>query len=232
MRYLVIFKHKHLCGKMSEIADMFENMRDRMVSAEFAPQQRIRAEDLRMDYGVSASTMREVLFRLSTLGLVDFQEQRGFRKPAQSDQLQDELTHFRILLECEGAVHSVRNGGIAWEAQLSAAHYALGHIESRAKDNKDPSPELLMLWMHAELDFHKTLISACQNDVLIQTHESVFFRHRQQLNFQDRDFHKVPANIHHHQRILDAALEKDADAVREHLTNHLLQNLNKPASST
>lgn len=216
---------------MPEVLEIFENLRDRMVSIEFAPQQRIRAEDLRVDYGVSASTMREVLFRLSTLGIVDFQEQRGFRKPAQSNQLQDELTHFRILLECEGAMQSVRNGGIAWEAQLSAAHYALGHIESRAKDNSDPSPELLMLWMHAELDFHKTLISACQNDVLIQTHETVFFRHRQQLNTQDRDFHKVPANIHHHQRILDAALEKDAEGVREHLSNHLLQNLATPPAT-
>ena len=209
-----------------DIIDIYESLRDRLVGAEFAPQQRIRAEDLRLEYGVSASTIREILFRLSTQGLIDFQEQRGFRKPDQLPELQNELTHFRILLECEGAVLSVRNGGIAWEAKLSAAHYALSHIEKRAKDH-EPSSELLFLWIHAELNFHQTLIDACRNEVLKQTHETVFFRHRQQLNRQDRDFHKVSQNIHHHKKIVDAALEKDEELVKQYVTEHLMQNLVK-----
>ncbi|WP_319533647.1 GntR family transcriptional regulator [uncultured Cohaesibacter sp.] len=207
-----------------DVVEIFKNLRDRLVSSEFASQQRIRAEDLRADYGVSASTIREVMFRLSTHGLLDFQEQRGFRKPELSPELQNELTYFRILLECEGAVLSVRNGDIAWEARLSAAHYALSHIEKRAKDH-EPSTELLLLWTHAELDFHQTLIDACRNEILKQTHETVFFRHRQQMNTEDRDFHKVSQNIHHHKQIVDAALEKNEELVRKYVKHHLVQNL-------
>ena len=209
-----------------DVVDIYESLRDRLVGSEFSPHQRIRAEDLRLDYGVSASTIREILFRLSTQGLIDFQEQRGFRKPEQLAQLQNELTHFRILLECEGAVLSIRNGGIAWEAKLSAAHYALSHIEKRAKDH-EPSTELLFLWVRAELDFHQTLIDACGNEILRQTHETVFFRHRQQLNTQDRDFHKVSQNIHHHKKIVDAALDKNEELVKQHVREHLVQNLAK-----
>ena len=58
-----------------------------------------------------ASTVREALFRLSAQGLVNFQEQRGFRVPEKSPVLLAELTHVRILLEAEGAALSIRNGG-------------------------------------------------------------------------------------------------------------------------
>ncbi|HAB37221.1 MAG TPA: GntR family transcriptional regulator, partial [Rhodobacteraceae bacterium] len=49
-----------------------------MITNGFEHGQKIRAEHLRKEFGCSASTVREALFRLSTLGLVQFQEQRGF----------------------------------------------------------------------------------------------------------------------------------------------------------
>ncbi|RYH11863.1 GntR family transcriptional regulator [Tropicimonas sp. IMCC6043] len=204
-------------------------MRDRVVSGEFAPGQRLRAEDLRSDYGVSASTMREILFRLSTVCLVDFQEQRGFRLTSQSPVLQNDLTTFRILLECEGACLSTRLGGVEWEAQLSAAHHALSHIESRVRAGQ-PSRELLALWVRSELEFHRTLISACGNEVLRETHLNVFYRFRQQLITSDRQFYAVPQNIEQHKAIVDAALSKDEALLRTRIHDHLIQNLVDPAS--
>ncbi|MGB0505065.1 MAG: GntR family transcriptional regulator [Pikeienuella sp.] len=204
-----------------------DKLRDRLVGGEFAPGQRLRAETLRNDYGCSASTLREALFRLSTVGLVDFQEQRGFRLPAISAELQHDLTQFRIMLESEGTCMSIRYGGVAWEARLSAAHHMLSHIESKVRDGPMNS-ELLVLWTRAELKFHQTLIDACNSDVLKQTHSVVYQRFRQQLINTDKEFVFIPENIEQHQGILDAALAHDEDLIRKRIASHLSRNLARP----
>ena len=86
---------------MSYETNVFENLHHRMITNGFEHGQKIRAEHLRKEFGCSASTVREALFRLSTLGLVQFQEQRGFRVPQKSRNTLHELSHLRILLESE-----------------------------------------------------------------------------------------------------------------------------------
>ena len=116
---------------MDDENDIYEGLRLRVTSGGLTPNTKLKPSVLRHDYNCSASTIREALFRLSTVGLVSFQEQRGFRVPIPTDQAQHELTHLRILLECEGACLSLRQGGIDWESQLTAAHHKLSHIEKR-----------------------------------------------------------------------------------------------------
>ena len=82
-------------GIMAKDSEIVAGLRDRLVNGYFEPGQRLQPEKLRADHGCSASTLRESLFRLSTEGLVDFQEQRGFRAPRLSAQLQHELTLLR-----------------------------------------------------------------------------------------------------------------------------------------
>lgn len=203
---------------------LYNALRDRVVNGEFAPGQRLKPEDLRRDYGCSASTIRETLFRLSTVGLVDFQEQRGFRAPSCSEQLRHDLTLFRILLESEGACLSIRRGGIEWEARLSAAHHRLSHIESHVRQGQI-SAELMTLWTEAELEFHKTLIGACGLESLKRTHETVYQQFRQQVILGSSDFAFVPENIEQHRGILVAALNHDEALVRRLIREHLSRNL-------
>jgi len=79
--------------------NIYEKLRDRLTSGEFEAGQRLRSDKLKKDYDVSAGTIRELLFRLSSVGLVDFLEQRGFRVPELSKEIQHDLTQTRIMLE-------------------------------------------------------------------------------------------------------------------------------------
>lgn len=212
---------------MKPETDIYSDLHRRLVSGQLAHGQKLRAETLRKDYDCSASTVREALFRLSTIGLVDFQEQRGFRATELSQQLQHELTHLRILLEGEGASMSIRNGGLSWEAQLSAAHHKLSHIEKRIHASAN-NHEHLALWIQAEQDFHETLISACGSETLKQTHLIIYARFRQQLVITDRNFSFVSENITQHQAIVDAALDGDETLVRQRIHDHLARNLIPP----
>jgi DNA-binding GntR family transcriptional regulator len=210
-------------------ADIFNDMRHRLITGEFEHGTKLRAEKLRGDYNCSASTVREVLFRLSTVGLVEFQEQRGFRAPERSAQRQHDLTHMRILLESEGACLSIRRGGIEWEAQLSAAHHKLSHIETRVRASGDIVP-LLGLWSKAEQEFHETLIGACGSTLLMRTHMVIYEQFRQQVVSAETNFGYFPENIAEHQAILDAALIRDETLICSRIHDHLARNLMMPVT--
>ncbi|AEI95764.1 GntR family transcriptional regulator [Roseobacter litoralis] len=204
--------------------DIYTDLQHRLITNDFDHGEKLRAEQMKRDYGCSASTVREALFRLSTEGLVDFQEQRGFRVPEKSAAVLAELTHIRILLEGEGTVLSIRQGGVAWEARLTAVHHQLSHIEKRIHASDDPS-DLVPLWFQAELEFHQTLISACESATLKAMHVQVYRRFRQQLMIADRSFDFISKNIQHHHAIMVAALDGNEDLTRQKIHDHLARHL-------
>ncbi len=209
---------------MAQDKDIYEDLRYRLITGGFEHGAKLRAEHLRDELGCSASTVREILFRLSTEGLVTFQEQRGFRVPEKSDRTIHELTHIRVLLEAEGSAMSIRHGGVAWEARLSAAHHQLSHIETRIHAAEDTTP-LVPLWFKAEQEFHETLISACGSETLKATHLQIYARFRQQLMVEDRSFDFISDNIQHHSEILMAALAGDEALTRQKIHDHLARHL-------
>lgn len=215
---------------MSTVAQIHERLRHRLITGHFEHGAKLRAEQLREEFGCSASTMREILFRLSTVGLVDFEEQRGFRVPPQSRDRQQELTAMRILLEQEGACLSIRLGGVAWESQLSAAHHKLSHIESRIRADGGVAG-YLDLWCRAEQEFHETLIGACGSALMQRIHGQIYAQFRQQLVSAETNYGYFPENIAEHQAILDAALRRDEAAVRARIHDHLKRNLSRPEAA-
>jgi len=196
-----------------------------LTTGAIAPGQKLMPNSLRARFGCSANTLREVLLRLSSVGLVMFEEQRGFRSPPANPQRTHDLTKFRILLEQEGATQSIRAGGIAWQAQLSAAHHKLGHIESEIARSGNIEP-LLPLWSAAEWEFHDTLSAACESPLLRETFRAIFDQFRQQHVTRERKFGYFPDNVTEHQKIVEAALARDETAMRQAIHDHLKRNLN------
>ena len=204
--------------------DIYEDLRIKLTMAGFRQGAKMKPADLRVAYGCSANTIREVLFRLSTVGLVLFEDQRGFRASPASPQRQHDLTTFRITLEQEGATQSMVRGGIEWEARLTAAHHKLLHIETQIRNTGEIEP-ILIPWCRAEWEFHETLVSACDSPFLIRTFQSIYDQFRQQLVSKERNYGYFPGNVSEHQRIVETALAKDADALRAAIHDHLKRNL-------
>jgi DNA-binding GntR family transcriptional regulator len=209
---------------MAQETDIYQALKAKLISSGFDHGAKLRAEALREEYGCSASTVREILFRLSTVGLVSFQEQRGFRVPERSPAKLIELTHMRVLIEGEGAAMSIRQGGVAWEARLTAAHHQLSHIEKRIHARNDPGG-LIDIWSAAEKEFHETLIAACGSETLKEMHGLIYAQFRQQLMVADRHFDFISTNIRHHADILEAALSGDETLTRQKIHDHLARHL-------
>ena len=164
--------------------------------------------------------------RLCNVGLVEFQMQRGFRATPSTAERRKDVARFRILLECEGASLSMTQGGVAWEADLAAAHHRLLHIERLIVAAEDVKA-FLPLWTDAEREFHETLVSACGSPLLIQTFSQVYLQFRQQFVGQQRDFGSsyFEAIITEHKAVVDAALARDQDACRAAIYEHMKRNL-------
>ncbi len=206
--------------------EIFTDLERKLMTAKFEPSQKLKPAELQVEYGCSANTVRDVLLRLSKVGLVEFQMQRGFRVAQTSPERRRDVTQFRILLEQEGATLSMKNGGVAWEARLAAAHHKLSHIETQmARDAQVQT--YVGLWSDAEFEFHETLISRCESPLLTETYKNVYAQFRQQMVSQERDFGEdyFRAIIAEHQAILDAALARDIDACRTAIYDHLKRNL-------
>lgn len=198
---------------------IYELIRARLAAGDFTPGQRLKPDALRADYGCSASTLREVLFRLSCSGNVDFEEQRGFRVPMASMERLMEVRHLRIMLESEAASLSISRGDMEWEARLNAAHHKLAHIEVKMRHPQQLNQHIA-IWTKFDWEFHETLISACGSKLLIETLHGLFFQYRQQLTGLVANYGFRRGTVDEHKAILDAALERDPERCAKAIQNH------------
>ncbi|MGI9490568.1 MAG: GntR family transcriptional regulator [Geminicoccaceae bacterium] len=215
-----------IINQRSSTTDIYEDLKARLVTGGLPPGGKLKPTVLQAGYGCSSNTLRDVLMRLCALGLVEFQMQRGFRATPSSPERRRDVARFRLLLEREGVLESMGQGGIAWEAELAAAHHKLLHIERRIADEAD-FRDFMPLWTEAEREFHETLISASHSPLLIETFSQIYLQFRQQFVGQQRDFGTsyFEAIIVEHQAIVDAALARDPEACRNAIHEHLKRNL-------
>ncbi len=204
--------------------DILQQMRDRLIMAHYRLGQKLRPSEVAAEFEVSANTIREIMLRLSAEGLLDYEDQRGFRVVGASDRLLHEITEFRIVLEQCGVERSIARGGIEWEAQMAAAHHKLSHIEARIRRTGDVVG-VLKHWNDAELDFHLSLMGAADLPILQQSFRTVYARFRQQIVSPERSYAHREGNIIEHQRILEAALDRDVAASHDAIYRHLRRNL-------
>lgn len=204
--------------------DVYWDMRNRLITSGFEPGLKLKPEVLRREYRCAASTIREVLLRLSADQLVELRDQRGFRTPLASRKGLEELTEIRIMVESEGARRSLENGGLEWEANLSAAHHKLAHVETTMRAAPDLT-EFIPVWSACEWQFHLALISACGSDTLISLYRDVYDRHRQQLMMVTRKFGYRRENITEHRAILEAALAHRQEDCLKLISLHLRRGL-------
>ncbi len=73
---------------------------------------------MKEDYGLSVSTLREILNRLASEGFVVAEGQRGFEVAPVSIQNLRELAQLRILLEHHAMTDSFRAGDMEWEGRV------------------------------------------------------------------------------------------------------------------
>ena len=198
----------------------YHSLKCRLMSGEFEPGEKLRPDELKGQYQMSASAIREVLLRLTHEKILEQPEQRGFHVPYASEKLLEELMGLRILLECEGARQSIEHGDIEWEARLNAAHHKLAHLESKMRE-ADSIDTFVPIWTRVDWEFHDTLLSACPSETLRQSHRHVYERFRQQVVAALKSAGFRQATLSEHEAILQGAINRDVAACQEAIYSHM-----------
>jgi DNA-binding GntR family transcriptional regulator len=185
-------------------------VRNDIIFGRLAPSQKLRLEALKDAYGISVTTLRELLNRLTSEGLVIAESARGFEvAPVSADNFK-ELASLRLLLECHALQRSFALGDMDWEGRVVAAHHKLATMEKRTLAGDKRGLEVLKRY---DLEFHQALLSACGSRVLLDAHAAVFDKYVRYLMIAVIFRDAAPPE---HQKLLECALRRDAKTAQGH----------------
>lgn len=192
-------------------------IRTDIIFGRLAPGERLKLEPLKERYHVSITTLREILNRLTSEGLVVAEGQKGFAVAPVSDEELMELAELRILLESHALEQSFQDGDVEWEAGVIAAHHKLAVTEQRmiAGDFS-----VRATWKRYDWEFHQAMISACGSKTLMSAHSNVFDKY---LRYQllTLTFRGEPAAADHRD-LREAAVARDTKRAQAILRRHIM----------
>jgi GntR family carbon starvation induced transcriptional regulator len=211
-----MFSEPHLStATLAEAA--FTRLRADILGVKFQPGERMHVERLRNEYGVGATPLREALSKLSSLELVVAEGQRGFRvAPVSIENLLD-ITKTRAWIEGAALRSAIAAGDRHWEAQIVAAAHRLKSCP------KSDGAKLSDAWYRENREFHDALVGACHSRQTMAFRAQLYDlsdRYRRlsvRSGLSGRDFDAE------HQRIMDAALARDADAAVSFTVEHFIE---------
>jgi GntR family transcriptional regulator, carbon starvation induced regulator len=195
--------------------DGYRRIRSDIIFGRLQPDQKLRLEALKDYYGVSISTLREILSRLSSEGFVVAEARRGFEvAPVSATDLR-ELAEHRILLESHAIEKSFEHGDTEWEGRVVSAHHKLAVVEQRMGSSKRENA----LWKRYDEEFHQALISNCGSKVLMEAHRRAFDRYfRYPMIWADR---RGIEPIKQHRQLMESALGRDSKKAKTILIAHV-----------
>lgn len=210
--------HRSIAETAGEKA--YRRIRDDIIGGVLAPSQRLRLDGLKESYGVSISTLRELLNRLTSEGLIVAEGARGFEVAPISVQNFKEIANLRQLLESHALEESFAAGDMEWEGRVVAAHHKLSLVEARALAGNRAGPDA---WKRYDFEFHHALLSACGSKVLLDTHSAVFDKYLRYLIVAVVFRGEITAR--EHRALLESALKRDVRTAKDVLARHIQECL-------
>lgn len=198
---------------------VYLELRKDLLESRHEPGSRLYSEELKAVHNCSPSPLKEALSRLNAEGLVTKVGQRGYRVADVSLSEMWDITHLRVLLECEAFRQSIASGGSEWEEQIVATFYSLAKpLTSESKE------EASIEWEFKHRKFHKALLSACPSPWLLtlvgllQSHSERY----QRLRLVQTESHFDGTHSHEqHEQLKQVALNRDADIATTLLQSHI-----------
>ncbi|MFD1694333.1 FadR/GntR family transcriptional regulator [Roseibium aestuarii] len=179
-------------------------------------------------FGISRASLREALLTLETLGLVKTEAGRGTyvtsgpgasssgMAPWRYSDIHSAFDVFQTRLMLEGEIVRLAAGRLT-QMDLDALQRATTAMEE-AWEAQD-----LVANVEADLEFHKTIVSACSNSMLKALYQTV----RDQLVETQRqpipmtDPERMKQSIAEHRRIIEALRANDGAGARREMETHI-----------
>ncbi|HBO3146297.1 GntR family transcriptional regulator [Pseudomonas aeruginosa] len=211
-------------GSLIEVA--LQQMKHSIICCELAPGEKLKVAELSKAYGLSSSPIREALNRLAQEGIVEANENKGFRVAGLSLDDFEQITRLRTLLEGEALADSIRLGDDVWEAQVLGAYHRLGVVEKKlgsvgvALDDD---------WSSRHKAFHFALFAGSQSPLMLGIIDSLFDRAERYRRFCALRRTVERRKGDEHKKLMEAALARDSDKAVGLLQAHIRNTLSRVA---
>ncbi|MCP2169745.1 GntR family transcriptional regulator [Goodfellowiella coeruleoviolacea] len=195
----------------------YESLRAAVLHGEFRPGQALKPQELALAHGVSLAVVRECLLRLVGEGLAERLPNRGFVVPQAGDARWQVIAEARAAIEPTMLRMAISRGDLEWETRVRAAHHRLARTPPFERDDDVHFSDA---WAAAHHAFHRALLDACGNDVLLDTFErlwtaSELSRRWSAASTPTRDY------LAEHRRLEQLALSRQGEAAAAALADHL-----------
>ncbi|MBM7038484.1 GntR family transcriptional regulator [Vibrio ulleungensis] len=190
---------------------VYHQLRTMIIKCELSPGEKLKIESLKNRLDIGASPIREALSLLTSDGLVNRLDQRGFIVAPISRANFDEILMLRCQLDVLALQQSIEFGDQQWEEKLVILHHRLNRA--------DPSD--FETWENTHKSFHMGLISQCNSPILLRYCNQLYdqniryrFLAEESVDYQNR---KVSDE---HGEILQATLDRNASVASDSLIKH------------
>jgi GntR family transcriptional regulator, carbon starvation induced regulator len=209
-------------------ASVLTQLRADIIACRLMPNERLRVEALRERYGMGTSPIREALMRLEAEGLVELEQNKGFRVSEVSRENLQDLMRTRIEIESIALRWSLEKGGVEWEANLLSAFHRLSRISKI-----DPSiPDAISEdWSKEHADFHTALVSACGAPTLLCIRSRLFEQAERYVALSIMSNSPLRDDVTEHKQLMRAALNRELEKTLELNRVHITRTLDKVAPS-
>jgi GntR family transcriptional regulator, carbon starvation induced regulator len=209
-------------------ASALSQIRSDIIACRLMPNERLRFEALRERYGMGVSPLREALMRLEAEGLVELEQNKGFRVSEVSRENLLDLMQTRIEIEAIALRWSLEKGGVEWEANLLGAYHRLSRQTKIDPDNAETINET---WSREHAAFHAALVSASGSETLESVRARLFEQAERYVSLSIMANAPLRDDVGEHRQLMRAALNRDVDKTLELNRLHISRTLDKVAAS-
>ncbi|WP_027554232.1 GntR family transcriptional regulator [Bradyrhizobium sp. Cp5.3] len=209
-------------------ASVLAQMRADILGCRLAPSERLRVESLRERYGMGTSPIREALMRLEAEGLVDLEQNKGFRVSDVSLENLRDVMNTRIEIESVALRWSLERGGLDWEANLLSSFHRLSR---QTKINPSRPDAISDAWWKEHADFHSALVSGCGSPTLLSIRSRLFEQAERYVVLSILSKGPMRDDVDEHKQLMRAAVDRDVERAIELNRMHISRTLQKVAAS-
>ena len=208
-------------------ASAFSRIRADILSCQLLPNERLRMEGLRERYGMGASPIREALMRLEAEGLVELEQNRGFKVSEASAKKLSDLMRTRIEIESIALRWSLEKGGLEWEANLISSFHRLS---KQTKVSAAKPSAIGPAWLKEHAHFHAALLAACDSKSLLLICTRLFEQAERYVTLSIISNGPRRDDVNEHKQLMRAAVSRDIAKALEFNRAHINRTLGKAAA--
>lgn len=201
----------------SQTTALQDRIRNDVIYGRLAPGAKLKVEALQERYSAGATPLREALSLLVSSGLVERQEQRGFRVAKVSMQDFEEILWTRCFIEERALRESIAKGGQDWEGRIVLALHHLRGFPLTASFADEVEEQR---WEKVHAEFHAALISACPSRVLLRYCGQLYDANRRYRHIARLTPNARGNSLSEHEQLGEAVLARDAERAAQILVQH------------